>query len=314
MLHPGQFVQALLIERIPNILSVSEHAVIPTGRRYLVILSLGGGRFTAREVKLGRRWLSGTEIEASSRNLDFYTGHQRFHEVTSGLKEDDVVVTSGAFLLHAEAQIRNLIKKMDPKEMNKIQARSAWSGKILSQPHISEGLPFTDSAEATRYRETPKQSWQARWPEIRKTIEELFRDYFLLNTAVASGKFLLAGEYTEGIQSATAALRENLSGTFDPDVTRVFHAFMKRVDEAANEIQGTSDKKTIMKQFGVMSFALEQYLTEFGNPTGKPIYQFYCGMAKRMVGSPTERWFQADAENHNPFGMPRCGHMEKELP
>ena len=44
----GQFAKLVLLNRSPNTLAVSEQAVIPTGRRDVVIVSRGGGRFAAR--------------------------------------------------------------------------------------------------------------------------------------------------------------------------------------------------------------------------------------------------------------------------
>jgi Cu(I)/Ag(I) efflux system membrane fusion protein len=70
-------------------LVVPESAVLYTGPRALVFVDEGGGRFRAREVRLGER--SG----------DVFT-------VLSGLAAGDRVVTSGQFLLDAEARLEGI--------------------------------------------------------------------------------------------------------------------------------------------------------------------------------------------------------------
>jgi membrane fusion protein, copper/silver efflux system len=71
----------------PSVLVVPESAVLYTGPRTLVFVDEGGGRFRAREVRLG------------ARAGDVFT-------VLSGLAAGDRVVTSGQFLLDAEARLR----------------------------------------------------------------------------------------------------------------------------------------------------------------------------------------------------------------
>jgi Cu(I)/Ag(I) efflux system membrane fusion protein len=71
----------------PSVLVVPESAVLYTGPRTLVFVDEGGGRFRAREVRLG------------ARAGDAFT-------VLSGLAAGDRVVTSGQFLLDAEARLR----------------------------------------------------------------------------------------------------------------------------------------------------------------------------------------------------------------
>jgi Cu(I)/Ag(I) efflux system membrane fusion protein len=70
-------------------LVVPESAVLYTGPRALVFVDEGGGRFRAREVRLGER--SG----------DVFT-------VLAGLAAGDRVVTSGQFLLDAEARLQGI--------------------------------------------------------------------------------------------------------------------------------------------------------------------------------------------------------------
>ncbi len=74
-------------------LSVPATAVLRTGKRNVVIVSLGGGRFAPRDVKLG---LSG----------------DGWYQVLSGLAEGDRVVTSSQFLIDSEANLREAIQKM----------------------------------------------------------------------------------------------------------------------------------------------------------------------------------------------------------
>jgi membrane fusion protein, copper/silver efflux system len=69
-------------------LRVPEEAVLFTGPRRLVFVDLGEGRLEPRQVKLGMK-----------------AGEA--YEVLEGLKEGDVVVTSGNFLVAAESRIRS---------------------------------------------------------------------------------------------------------------------------------------------------------------------------------------------------------------
>lgn len=87
VLRPEMYADVVLAAEEREALMVPESAVLYTGPRRLVFLDLGNGRFRQREVRLG------------ARSGDFY-------EVLAGLAEGDRVVTSGNFLLDAEARLR----------------------------------------------------------------------------------------------------------------------------------------------------------------------------------------------------------------
>ena len=77
----------------PDVLTVPEEAVIRSGRRSLVIISLPGGYFEPRDVELG---------------IDSGDG---WLEITSGLSEGELVVTSGQFLLDSESKLQEAVQK-----------------------------------------------------------------------------------------------------------------------------------------------------------------------------------------------------------
>ena len=87
MLRPDMYADVALESQQREALMVPESAVLYTGPRRLVFLDAGEGRFQQREVRLGTR--SGN-----------------FYEVLGGLQEGDRVVTSGNFLVDAEARLQ----------------------------------------------------------------------------------------------------------------------------------------------------------------------------------------------------------------
>lgn len=87
MLRPDMYADVALEAEKREALMVPESAVLYTGPRRLVFLDRGDSRYQQREVRLGIR--SG----------DFY-------ELLAGLQEGDRVVTSGNFLIDAEARLR----------------------------------------------------------------------------------------------------------------------------------------------------------------------------------------------------------------
>lgn len=74
-------------------LTVPREAVIDTGRRQLVFVSLGEGRFAPRDVTLGLPGQDGTV------------------EVRTGVQSGDMVVTSGQFLLDSESRLKEAVAK-----------------------------------------------------------------------------------------------------------------------------------------------------------------------------------------------------------
>ena len=87
-LKPQMFVNALVKESLGAKLAVPETAVLDTGLRKIVYLSEENNVLESREVTLGQK-------------------AENYYEVLSGLKEGDVVVISGNFLVDSESKLKS---------------------------------------------------------------------------------------------------------------------------------------------------------------------------------------------------------------
>lgn len=113
ILKPDMFANVTIeTEQRPGVLAVPEEAVIRSGRRNLVILALGEGRFAPREVRTG---------------IDSGDG---WVELTSGVREGERVVTSGQFLIDSESKLREAVQKLLGEQR---------SGEQAHQGHEMEG-------------------------------------------------------------------------------------------------------------------------------------------------------------------------------
>jgi Cu(I)/Ag(I) efflux system membrane fusion protein len=94
ILRPDMYVEAEILAGEPDaVVAAPESAVIETGKRALVLLDKGDGRFEPREVTLGRRG-------------------EGFVEVRSGLDEKDRVVTAANFLIDSESNLRAALQTL----------------------------------------------------------------------------------------------------------------------------------------------------------------------------------------------------------
>jgi Cu(I)/Ag(I) efflux system membrane fusion protein len=91
-LRPGMYVDVILESALGKRLAVPESAVLYAGDRRVVFVDLGDGRLAPRDVALG--------LKAG----DYY-------EVRDGLKEGEIVVTSGNFLVAAESKLKSAAQK-----------------------------------------------------------------------------------------------------------------------------------------------------------------------------------------------------------
>ena len=94
-LKPGMYANVeIATAPVKNVIAVPLEAVLFSGARNLVIISLGAGRFAPRDVTIG--------IE----------GGNGYYQIIDGLAEGEVVVTSGQFLIDSESRLQESIAKM----------------------------------------------------------------------------------------------------------------------------------------------------------------------------------------------------------
>ena len=95
LLKPGMFATVYIqFRRVDDVLAIPTEAILDSGRRKIVFVSVGDGRFEPREIVTG------------------LTGDHHVTEVTSGLEEGEEVVVSGQFLIDSESQLQEAIRKM----------------------------------------------------------------------------------------------------------------------------------------------------------------------------------------------------------
>jgi Cu(I)/Ag(I) efflux system membrane fusion protein len=114
-----------------NIIVPSE-AVIRTGGQNRVVLALGEGKFKSIEVEIGRI-------------------AEQYTEILSGLKENDLVVTSAQFLLDSESSISSDFKRMGDQAMAS-EAMQSSSDSIDDMQSMLESSDMDSSADMSSMR------------------------------------------------------------------------------------------------------------------------------------------------------------------
>ena len=97
LLKPGMYANATIEKPLGYVLTVPEQAVLDSGTRQIAFLDRGDGHFEPREVTVGQR-----------------TDGRR--EILSGLKQGDMIVTSGNFLIDSESRLKSALRAMEGPE------------------------------------------------------------------------------------------------------------------------------------------------------------------------------------------------------
>lgn len=93
-LKPNMYGDALIHIDLGQKLAIPREAVLDTGLRKLVYLDLGKGQFQAQEVEVGPEAIAVVEGQEG-----------KFFPVIKGLNENDLVVTTGNFLIDSQSQL-----------------------------------------------------------------------------------------------------------------------------------------------------------------------------------------------------------------
>ncbi len=113
-LKPGMYANVILQGKtIREALVVPSEAVIRTGKRNVVFVVRGKGKFEAREIRIGE--------EGGPKNS--------YVRVLAGLLEGEQVVTSAQFLLDSESKLQEAIQKMLEEKKQKMKMPMSGKGK-----------------------------------------------------------------------------------------------------------------------------------------------------------------------------------------
>jgi Cu(I)/Ag(I) efflux system membrane fusion protein/cobalt-zinc-cadmium efflux system membrane fusion protein len=94
-LKPGMFATVYIqYRRVDDVLAIPTEAILDSGRRKIVFVSAGDGRFEPSEIVTG------------------LVGDRHMTEVLSGIEEGEEIVVSGQYLLDSESQLQETIRKM----------------------------------------------------------------------------------------------------------------------------------------------------------------------------------------------------------
>ena len=158
LLKPGMFAQIELAVSVKaKVVTVPLAAVIDSGTRQMVFLSLGEGRFEPREVKLGGR--SDSRVE-----------------VLDGVKAGDSVVSSANFLIDAESNLKAALGGF--ADAGKTAAVSASAAKTTG--HRAEGtVDSVDPKEGTislSHGPVASLKWPAMTMDFKAANASLLKD------------------------------------------------------------------------------------------------------------------------------------------
>ena len=88
-LKPGMYANVTIKVSLGNKLAVADSAVINTGKRTIVVIDKGEGRYLSQDIRLGQKG-------------------EGYYEVLGGLKAGDRVVTTGNFLIDSESRLKSV--------------------------------------------------------------------------------------------------------------------------------------------------------------------------------------------------------------
>lgn len=102
-LKPNMYVDTYISKKLGEQLVIPKSAIIDTGEKRIVFVKTGEGSFLPTEVEIG----SELDIKESDLSIE-----RRYQVITSGLTEDDSVVTEGNFLLDSESNLQSAMNQM----------------------------------------------------------------------------------------------------------------------------------------------------------------------------------------------------------
>lgn len=121
-LKPNMYADAFIHLELGEVLAVPKEAVLDTGLRKIAYLDLGNGQFQGREIEVGR------EAVVLSGNKE-----GKFYPIVKGLEENEIVVTSGNFLIDSQSQLTTGMSVLWGGAAEISQGQAATTGEVKTE-------------------------------------------------------------------------------------------------------------------------------------------------------------------------------------
>lgn len=322
-LRPEMYARAQIWIERPAITAIPESAVTFSGKRNIVFIDQGQGKFKPALVSLGAMWLYDKNYAPSEQKaLPFHTGMQRYHELLGGVEEGELIVTSGNFLIDAESQLQGAMNKLLSQETTESRTDTETSNAIcaydgMEMPIASfqantvlndNKLYFCTEDEKNIFLKSPNNSYMAFRNSFNDSVNGLLEEYARL------GKML--AENSEHTMHTIAGLSKALDKSAGmnpselpimPPVKEKFTALRKQFLKHREEFDSAKDPADARKAFDGLSTTLIDYLKPLnGRPAVTQYFLFFCPMVKKY-------WIQDTGETMNPYdpNMKSCGEVKE---
>jgi Cu(I)/Ag(I) efflux system membrane fusion protein len=266
-LKPDMFINGW-IKDSPNqkaTLLVPKSAVLWTGKRSVVYLKLPNQTVPSFEY----------------RNIEIGEAIGDSYKVISGLESGDEVVTNGAFVIDASAQLNNQSSMMNQK--------------LLSSTNKTKSTKIPDYSDQTDEK-------------FEIQLNELLYSYYKLKDALVNDQADLAkSEAKKLLKSLDNVEMKLLKG----DAHMYWMTQLKKIKLKSTKLVNTDKIQEQRSLFNEISNALIKSVKSFG--TNSLVYEQYCPMANDNKGA---YWLSESNKVLNPyFGnvMLKCGEVKSKL-
>ena len=270
-------------------LVVPASAPLQTGKRAVVYIALGEGKFEGRQVTLGPR----------------YGDH---YAVLDGLAEGDQVVVNGNFKIDSEMQIRAKPSMMNPEGESMAGGHQHHAGKVgpsKTESSVSNKNENSDKSSSIMQNNSQMSSQMSVPAAFLTQLDDVYQSYFKVQKAFSHDKLedahQPATELTHLIQSVKGDLGAHQAH---------FDMLVQKAEKAATRISKETNFAIARAEFKNLSDALIDITKTFGASGNITLKQLHCPMAFNNSGA---NWLQDFDDVENPyFGsqMFSCGSVD----
>lgn len=281
-LRPGMFATAIVTAQLSdNALLVPREAILDTGTRQVVFVSLDKGHFEPRKIKTGLASNDGSV------------------QVLSGLAAGETVVTSGQFLMDAESRMKEAIQK----HLNDKLLSSMPTSAAEHQGHAPSKKPSTDMHQGHGQAGAATAPIIAGSAEWRSAVDAVVTEYLRISSALGSVQ-------KENTPMALGGLRQAgmmLARYADTQIQKSLAQSVQRTIEPLVD-QPLDKQREAFRQLNDAVIAMID-ASPPSQDVATRLFVYYCPMAKGQ-------WLQASAEMANPYyatHMKQCGEVKRTI-